>query len=146
MAERANKDKPWVFVYGTLKHGWNNWKYYLENRGAKFIGYDHLEGSYRLIDLGYFPAVVRDDTLPKDGNIFGEVYEITDDILNGLDVLEGNGTYYTRQNVYTANDRRVWCYMLPPAYFREQPKRAIEEGTWNPSEEEAKYIKSVMGG
>lgn len=70
-----------VFVYGTLKEGFYNHKWL---RGATKIGYDMVSG-YGIQDLGAFPAAIPN----QESVIFGEVYHITPEIEDCLDILEG---------------------------------------------------------
>jgi gamma-glutamylcyclotransferase (GGCT)/AIG2-like uncharacterized protein YtfP len=94
-----------VFVYGSLKRGFNN-NWYLEN--SKFICNDMTEPKWDMINLGAFPGVI-------DGsyNIYGEVYEIDDDTLKMLDQLEGHPTLYIRRTVkLTKIKSPVWMYIF----------------------------------
>lgn len=78
-----------VFVYGTLKKGFNNEPLLSDQ---KFLGKAVLaDENFKMYEVeGYykFPALVE----CKDGNgykIFGEVYEVDDACLASLDRLEG---------------------------------------------------------
>ncbi len=68
-----------IFVYGTLLKG-------LQRERAlsrsDFLGNGHIKGE--LYDLGRFPAL-------KAGNnkVFGELYEVSEQILNHFDQIEG---------------------------------------------------------
>ena len=77
-----------VFVYGTLKQGFYN---HGVLAGATYIGTDIVTG-YSLVDLGAYPGAVEDN----EGAIIGEVYYINPEILERLDILEGEGTLYKR--------------------------------------------------
>ena len=113
---QATTKKHQVFVYGTLKHGfWNN--RLLEN--AEYVGNALIEG-LDLFSLGGFPGVV-DGT----GRVVGEVYMVDDLELKHLDRLEGNGSFYTREQrntlLYQTPDGtdknnyigESWVYVLP---------------------------------
>lgn len=69
-----------LFVYGTLMKGMRNHQY-LEK--AKFLGEAQTASEYELLYNGSIPAA-------KEGSeaIKGELYEVDDETLAGLDVLE----------------------------------------------------------
>jgi gamma-glutamylaminecyclotransferase len=74
-----------VFVYGTLKRGLSNHGWL---RGQTFLGEAQTEPDYRLYKLGGYPGMVR----VADGAglaIRGEVWEVDEAGLAGLDMLEG---------------------------------------------------------
>ena|SRR5581483_7546351 len=81
-----------VFVYGTLKRGFNNHRRFLSE--GKFLGTAETEPLYRLYDCGPYPCMVADE---KNGvSVRGELFEINDKILQGLDYLEGVPHLYQR--------------------------------------------------
>lgn len=88
-----------VFVYGTLKRGYNN-NYRLRN--AVFVGEAVTVETFALLDGG-FPWMVRsqEDAHP----VAGELWDIGEDqqTLADLDRLEGEGHMYDRVTGY------VWC-------------------------------------
>jgi gamma-glutamylcyclotransferase (GGCT)/AIG2-like uncharacterized protein YtfP len=71
-----------VFVYGTLKKG-------KENNGLLTgqiqMGEGETVNLFAMFDLGPFPMVTEDEV----SVIQGEVYRIPDDILDKMDMLEG---------------------------------------------------------
>jgi gamma-glutamylaminecyclotransferase len=74
-----------VFVYGTLKRGLSNSGWL---RGQVYAGEARTEARYRLYDLGGYPGMVEEGT--GDGvSIEGEVWDVDEAGLLGLDVLEG---------------------------------------------------------
>ncbi|MGI9571737.1 MAG: gamma-glutamylcyclotransferase family protein [Candidatus Actinomarinaceae bacterium] len=103
-----------VFVYGTLKKGYHNHNC-LE--GSEFIGSARSIEKFNMINLGGFPAVLYNS---DDGyQIWGEIYKINDRILQRLDLLEGEGTFYNRVeedffmvgNKPTKNGRKFKCWL-----------------------------------
>lgn len=71
-----------LFIYGTLKRGcWNH--HYLH--GQRFIATAATEPKFRLFNLGSYPGMVRDQA---GISIEGEIWEVDDDCLAQLDVLE----------------------------------------------------------
>lgn len=101
-----------VFVYGSLKRGFGNHKL-LE--GSKFYGItETVQHNFRMHSLhGSFPAVTvaTDDSFA----IIGELYEVDSATMKLLDMLEGNGSMYTRQIVSVYNGSEVveaWIYLM----------------------------------
>jgi len=111
-----------LFVYGTLKKGYHN-HYIIE--GSKLINTAVLS-DYAIFDLGSFPGIVRD----HESRVYGELYEISDDLLPRLDRLEGVPYLYDRatevvvdsgMNVHTGV--YVYVYQLDSGEF-------IKDGVW----------------
>lgn len=88
-----------VFVYGTLKRGYNNHKL-LNN--AEFVGEKIIPG-FRLFyshgEVG-FPVAQKDDS----SSVKGEIYEVND--FKVLDQLEGEGFMYDR--IFIDNDTQMY--------------------------------------
>ena len=87
-----------VFVYGTLLKGECNHNYYLG--GIPCLGQATLR-NFDLYDLGRYPGIIT-----GDGTVLGEVYEVSDDKLSELDVLEGleYGLYIRQQAEVTMDN------------------------------------------
>lgn len=123
-----------IFVYGTLKKGHPNHRLI---EAATFLGRHQLEETSHLIDLGYYPGVVR--ARPAGGEsavVRGEVYRVTSEMLDAVDVLEGHPNYYQRFKISTPW-KSAWCYFLPVGYAAKYG--AILNGLWNPSDEEQEF-------
>ena len=90
-----------VFVYGTLLTGQANWARYLKDK-AKLLGKDTTKGI--MVSLNYFPAVVTFD--PRFGIIHGELYEVDQQVLASLDMLEGYNPN-TKTGMYKRVDIKV---------------------------------------
>ncbi len=75
-------NKNYIFVYGTLKKGKCRHDILVEGK-AEFIDYAELEG-YDIYDTGYYPGIVK-----GKGKVYGEVYCVSDELLNVLDIIEG---------------------------------------------------------
>ena len=69
----------YIFVYGSLRFGFEL-NHFLRN--SRFVGLAFAEG-FKMYDLGAYPGVVR-----GEGIIYGEVYEIDDELLKKLDEVE----------------------------------------------------------
>ena len=92
-----------VFVYGTLRKGYNN--HYLLKTSRYLC--DTTTKGYKK-DMGGIPAV----DIRQEGIVEGEVYEIDDETLKKLDLLEGHPTFYERKEVTLENGMVVWIYTM----------------------------------
>ncbi len=90
-----------VFVYGTLRKGQCNHRYFL-NR-SKFLGMAKTKKRYALYGDA-IPVLSRAGSISQ---VTGEVYSVDDATLLNLDRLEGH----------------------PDAYMREQAEMVLENGT-----------------
>lgn len=130
-----------VFVYGTLKATHPN--YDLLSPGKfkdnEYIGRCWIKGPYKMRDLTWFPGVQY--TLdPSDvQKIYGEVYRIDYETLQRLDILEGNGNFFTRTQVETPW-KKAWIYMIPQASCSDRP--VVPEGVWQPTATELQFVQS----
>tara|TARA_R100000353_G_scaffold174044_1_gene141255 strand:+ start:190 stop:621 length:432 start_codon:yes stop_codon:yes gene_type:complete len=105
------KNKHLVFVYGTLREGFNN--HYLLTT-SKWIDYGITDKKYYMSELG-IPFVVEKPDLTK---IKGELYEVSDDTLEILDLLEGHPNFYKRKKVniksnFSGKIVKAWLYFYP---------------------------------
>jgi gamma-glutamylaminecyclotransferase len=117
-----------VFVYGTLKKTYGN------NRllqTSEFLGEDTTIGDFRMKQVG-FPAVwkareddeISDAEKPFYGKVSGEVYRVTDEVLERLDNLESNGRMYQREQVLVESDDNgdtgmAWMYIATPSFWKQ---------------------------
>lgn len=133
-----NKEYPnSVFVYGSLMQGFHNYKPYLE--GQYYIGQANTVDHYVMLDLENFPGLAAFNTrtaysLP----VKGELYNVSNDCLEALDFLEGNGKFYTRELIHI-NSRlgtptKAWCYLMrpkdPPPYSNVNVCHPLESGVY----------------
>ncbi len=108
MAMMKQQEQHTVFVYGTLKKEYSNHGY-LEQQ--EYLGEYQTNPRWGLIDLGPFPAMVCGSHAVK-----GEAYNVTDDTLQALDILEGvaQGMYHRRRIEITNSDNdskmNAWVY------------------------------------
>lgn len=102
-----------VFVYGSLKRRHGNHYSFLSD--AKFCGeYVTKDKKYSMFSFGGFPGVYVCDECEEKWSIAGEVYLVDDFQLNRLDMLEGNGNFYTRELVdIDGYPDKCWMYLLP---------------------------------
>ncbi|MGH4124347.1 MAG: gamma-glutamylcyclotransferase family protein [Clostridium sp.] len=86
------KDKVYLFVYGTLMRSHRKGHTYLD--GAEFKGECTLNG-FALYDFGYYPGIVED----IEERVKGELYAVPKDKLSEIDIYEAEGTLYKRKMV-----------------------------------------------
>ena len=95
-----------IFVYGTLMRGQ---RAHHMLSGARFCGQYTLHG-YAMYHLGRYPGI---RPLPG-GQVLGEVYQISGDMLAQMDEYEEEGTLYHRKRVSVEHDSGqtdVWAYI-----------------------------------
>lgn len=102
-----------VFVYGSLKMGFGNHSLLNGVGEAKLCR--TKDSMFEMGSMGGFPGVSS-----KGGySIEGELYEVDDKVLGHLDMLEGNGHFYTRELVEVQDKEgeveEAWMYLLPHA-------------------------------
>lgn len=106
-----------VFVYGTLKSGYGN------NRllsTSKLLGEDTLD-KHDIYAVAGFPGVI-----PGEGIVQGEVWEITPEVLETLDRLEGHPRMYLRTPVVLSSGLEVETYI----WQYEVEGKTNLEGVW----------------
>ena len=115
-----------VAVYGTLKQGHINNPGHLDGIEPQHAGFVYIP--FRMYEGTEYPMIVPSaDTHP----IYVEVFEVDEDTLENLDLLEAPYNYH-RQNVYVAElDREVAIYVYdepePPPGFN-----VVASGNWSP--------------
>jgi gamma-glutamylaminecyclotransferase len=77
-----------VFVYGTLKSGFQN--HHLLS-GCEFFGFASAVPTYMMIENG-FPVIMPD---PEGKPLAGEIYTVDDETLTRLDQQEREGVLTT---------------------------------------------------
>ena len=97
-----------VFVYGSLKKGFYN-DHILKD--SEFIGTEVVHG-YSMSSLGAYPMAYND----PEGQIVGELYYITPETLERLDMLESEGKYYDRLVVNGVTNSNFFMYVGVQAY------------------------------
>ena len=99
-----------LFVYGTLKSGFGNNKFFLDGYNGE-PAITALE-EYDLKSGGFFPAMFDGG---KD-RVIGELYsDISPDTLERIDGLEGNGYFYERKEIPVRTRggvRTAWAYIM----------------------------------
>lgn len=114
-----------VFVYGTLKRGYRNHHHLA---GQKFLGEARTAAGYTLYSMGNHPGMVRSTDASHD--VAGELWEVDDDCLVRLDILEGVGKkLYERVSIILAPpfaDEAVQTYL----YLRSLHGRQAIGSVW----------------
>ena len=125
--EGASGDEPRikVLVYGSLKAGQPNHRV-LESETTDFLGDCVLDTGFSMVDLGWYPGVVREI---GGSGITGEVYQVDETTFHSLDILEGHPTFYRREKVETVDYKNVWIYLLPVTYLSDCDR--VEGGIWH---------------
>jgi len=117
-----------LFVYGTLKRGGS--RHWILD-GFPFLGRAKAKG-FVLYDLGPYPAMV-----PGPGMVYGEVYEVSEEILNALDWVEGVPVLYRRKLIEVVFEDglslKAWAYIYNGS-VKGFPR--IESGEWKGSKEQ----------
>lgn len=122
-----------VFVYGTLKQGYGN---HSALEGSKFLGRATVTAPLKLVDLGWYPGLVRTRS-EVPATIGGEVYEIDSDTLATLDLIEGHPSFYCREKLRTSLNLNAWAYLLPEGYAE---RIAVSTPFWKQTEEEEAWL------
>jgi gamma-glutamylcyclotransferase (GGCT)/AIG2-like uncharacterized protein YtfP len=94
-----------LFVYGSLKRGFNN---HAQISHAVFVGECQTARRYQLLVLGAYPALAADG----EHEIQGELYLVDRATLEALDDFEGKA--YRRGSVSLVDGRTAQTYLLVP--------------------------------
>jgi gamma-glutamylcyclotransferase (GGCT)/AIG2-like uncharacterized protein YtfP len=100
-----------LFFYGTLKSG-GSANHLLA--GARLIGPVVTAAKYRLYDMGWHPAMVRDDA--NGAAVEGEVWDVGPELLARLDEYESDPPGFRRQKIEApdiAGEVQAYVFMLP---------------------------------
>ena len=91
-----------VFVYGTLMNGESN-HHFLES--STCLGKAAIEG-YDMYNVGgFYPAII-----PGNARIIGELYEVHENDMTSIDMLEGEGSLYIRKCEITTGNELAYIY------------------------------------
>lgn len=131
--KKPTEQTPYVFVYGTLMSGFSNNGLL---KRATLIDLATTENDYVLVANG-IPFLLEEN---GKSYVHGEVYKVSEDVLKGLDALEGHPNWYERKivNVITQNGDRMkaWVY-----FIQERPRgyTVIESGSYRDYVYQFKY-------
>ena len=117
----------YVFVYGTLKFGFSNYRL-LWN--SQCIGRGYTIKKYDMYSSG-IPYVIEDGL--EITKIYGEVYLCNENTMRNLDMLEGHPTFYKRKKVdikiVNGKIQSCWIYFYQGDY--EVGMKHITNGIYN---------------
>lgn len=113
-----------VFVYGTLLAGEAN---HHVLGGAACLAETATLPHFALMNLGAYPALV-DAAEGRGVPVHGEVYEVDDETLARLDVLEDYPKLYDRRVITLADDSQALTYVMHRQ--RLPRRRLIACGNW----------------
>lgn len=117
----AQKNVHLVFVYGTLRQGGH---YHGLLSGSRLIESTYTKPEYDLVDLGEYPGMLPGGR----SSVAGEIYEVDDDTLQELDVLEECPELYTRERISLIGHVDVWGYLYRGHDAQKKPR--ILSGDW----------------
>ena len=107
-----------VFVYGTLKSGGAIRGLSNFGDGAVIVGKAKTTyPDYKMIDLGAFPGVL----MGGEHHIQGEVWEVSDEVAEHLDAIEGYPDFYNKVPTETSEGKAM-MYFLGPEYLGKYPE------------------------
>lgn len=130
-----------VFVYGTLMKSHYN-HYYMKREGVKFLGKGRA-GGFALYDVTpYYPGAIKEN----GESVLGEVYEVPEECMEKIDLLEGNGRLYRREKISVVLENGkvedCWIYLWLHNVHPET-KVPLEQQPWRKSRME---ICDICGG
>lgn len=113
-----------IFIYGSLKKGFYNHDV-LKSIDARFIKNVQTTPDYLLVDLTYFPGLVRSE---NGKSIKGELYEIDEQGKKILDILEAVPTLYKDEVIQLNTGQNVMTYIYVKPY---KNNKIMKEDEWN---------------
>lgn len=123
-----------LFVYGTLL---SNQSHHKLLESALFVHRGYVKGTLYDLNVG-FPALSIDEV---QGRVYGEVYEVTQDLLDTLDTYEGYSpdnkkeSLYLRQEIIFYPEKGkpfpVQAYTMSPHQRQKFLATIIPSGKWN---------------
>jgi len=122
-------DTIYVAVYGSLKEGFYNHRLLKDQR---LVG-KGFASNFEMFSLGSFPMII-----PGKGSVAIEVYEVTADVMERLDRLEGYPTFCNRQRISAlvqSNEPRSWtrsvaCWIYYGQPFQVEGCAPVKSGVW----------------
>jgi len=120
-----------VFTYGTLKQGHSRYRYLV---GQRYLGIGVTAANFRMHQLSGHPALVE----PGDDNVHGELYEVDEECLKQLDIVEAvaHGLY---ERKYITFDTMSLAFLpTDQKVFEDYQQRQAEAYIYKKSVEGAK--------
>ena len=96
-----------LLVYGTLKRDKSDHR---ELGLSEYLGNATTADNYLLLQDAsiHYPFLLDIPVAP----ITGELYEVSDSLLQHLDIFEGHPNYFERRSVQLQDGREAWCYFF----------------------------------
>lgn len=121
------KNKHYVFVYGTLMRGFNN-NHLLSS--AEYIEKASTKKEYKLVASG-IPFLTEQ---PGKSYVLGELYRVDDNVLGLLDELENHPNWYERKEIKVitelGDEVKAWAYFMPERHIPGSGQE-IENGSYS---------------
>jgi gamma-glutamylcyclotransferase (GGCT)/AIG2-like uncharacterized protein YtfP len=113
-----------LFAYGSLKKGFGNHPLLSD---SKLLGEDVLDLGYSMISFGPYPGLVSGGGYP----IHGEIYEVSDDTFNRVEMLEGSPTFYRPVEVETKfGTATIYVLNEETRSYRVSEETLVRSGNW----------------
>lgn len=112
-----------LFVYGTLKRGFHNHRIL---KDCRYLSTAITKPAFDMF-AGAFPVVMEGNS-PDARRVYGEIYQITPEVIEECDALEGEGEMYHRRIcVVEARsdklDHQAFIYIGDPGFWSERDFR-----------------------
>lgn len=119
-----------IFVYGTLKSGHCRESALASER---YVGTAITAPKYLLYDVGTYPGMVSvEETKCSSGKkVYGELYEISEDCLDSLDVIEGVKFGLYRRDLISLEDISVVSLPLSQEAFDDLRRKRAQAYLYN---------------
>lgn len=124
----------YLFVYGSLLTNLPNHKL-LKYGNARLLGIYKTQDPFYMIGLksGAYPYLLDEPVHPncKESTIIGELYEVSEHLLEKLDSFEGHPHHYTRQSIIVNNGNIfepivAYTYMVTNEFMKAEISAAFE--------------------
>lgn len=113
-----------VFVYGTLRRGGVRAMPDIFP-GSEFVGSASVRG--QLYDFGEYPGLLPGES---GSPVAGEVYEVSEELLQKLDDIEAPAYYSRREVEVSLGGRSVTCWVYEPDLKLYPSRTLITSGDW----------------
>lgn len=110
-----------IFTYGTLKKGFRAHNLLTDSH---FLCSVKTHPRYHIYEIGGFPGMVVGN---DDGGVQGELYEVSDEVIEALDGYEGVPDLFTREQIELESGTIVWAYIFARSVTGRQE---IKDGVW----------------
>lgn len=112
-----------VFVYGSLKRGH---EHHDQMSGATYVGETELARHRLVLYEGSYPALTQDPL--AQGPVLGELFLVSEELLQKLDAFEEVPELYERKNVSLECGRMAYAYVIDVRRASGYPPL---DGPWN---------------